>query len=120
MIRVLVVDDNDSILRALSVILESQTDIEVVGLARDGLMTLERAETLMPDVVIMDVEMPIMNGVEATRHIKRLFPSMGVLLLSGAEKYREASVDAGADDYLTKPFDNEALFSKVRDIAARD
>ena len=116
-IRVLIVDDNEIVLRLLADMLKSQSDVEVVGLARDGAEGVERAGDLRPDVVIMDIEMPKMNGLEATRRIKHLVPSVGVLILSGSPGYRKKSLEVGADHCLGKPVDREDLFSTVRDIA---
>ena len=94
-----------------------QPNIEVVGTASNGLEAVEKAQELLPDVVIMDGQMPHMDGVEATRRIKQSTPTVGILFLSVFTDYLEASIDAGADDYLAKDAELEELLSKVTDIA---
>ena len=113
------VDDSGVTPDFLSSVLESRPGVEVVGLARDGLEALEKAKELLPDVVVMDVEMPCMDGMEATRRIKQTLPSMGVLLISGLPGYAEASVAAGGDGFLGKPFKPEELLLLLRNTAAK-
>ena len=119
MIRVLIADDSDNFRRTLSILLEREPDIAVVGVAADGIEAAERVGELLPDVVVMDVVMPNMDGLEATRRIKQTHPSVGVLMLSGSPDYAEASIAIGADGYLTKPFEREELLLRLRNIAAR-
>lgn len=82
MIRVLLVDDHPLVLEGINACLSNVAGIEVVGQANNGLEALELAEALTPDVVLMDVTMPVMNGLEATRELKRRFPDYRVLILS--------------------------------------
>ena len=119
MIRVLIVDDSAVILEGLSSLLEAQPDIKVVGTANDGHEGVDKAGQLLPDVVIMDAQMPNMDGVEATRHVKRDFPSIGVLFLSACADYIESGKAAGADGYLLKDCESEELLAKIRCVAAR-
>ena len=121
MIRVLIADDSEFVLDDLVTLFEATSDIEVVGLARDGLEAFERAQELSPDVVIMDLRMPRMDGLETTRRIKEPLPTTGVLFLSDSTDYDdiEASIAAGGDGYLTKPPDEEKLVDFVRQIAAK-
>ena len=118
MIRILIVDDSAAIRDALSSLLNAAKGFEVVGLAGDGLEAVERAGELLPDVVLMDAQMPNMDGVEATRHIKQTLPNLGILVLSVFADYLEASIDAGAEGYLMKDCEPEELFSELRRIAA--
>ncbi len=117
MIRILIVDDSAGILDGLSSLLDAECGFEVVGLARDGLEALEKARELLPDVIIMDSQMPNMDGVEATRHIKQTAPGIGILFFSVFSDYVEQSRTAGADGYLMKDCDPEELFSELRRIA---
>jgi len=103
-IRVLVVDDHGVVAEGLRQLLASQPDIEVTGLARDGLEALERARVERPDVVLMDVAMPGLNGVEATRRIREECPGCRVVVLSmhsDAEHVQRAFL-AGASGYVLK------------------
>ena len=118
MIRILLVDDSAAIRDALSSLLNAANCFEVVGLAEDGLKAVERAGELQPDVVLMDAQMPNMDGVEATRHIKQILPGVGILVLSVFADCLEASFEAGAEGCLTKDCEPEELFSELRRIAA--
>ena len=118
MIRVLIADDSATMRDGLSSLLSQQGDFEVVGLARDGLEALEKARELRPDLVIMDSQMPNMDGVEATRHIKQTLPGIGILFFSVFADCLEAGITAGADGYLMKDCEPEELFSELRRIAA--
>ncbi len=118
MIRVLIVDDSAAMRDALSSLLNAANCFQVVGIAGDGVKAVERAGELQPDVVLMDAQMPNMDGVEATRRIKQTLPGIGILVLSVFADCLEASVDAGAEGCLTKDCEPEELFSELRRIAA--
>ena len=118
MIRILIVDDSAAMRDALSSLLNAAKGFEVVGFAGDGLEAVERAGELLPDVVLMDAQMPNMDGVEATRHIKLNLPSVRVLSLSVFTDCLEASIAAGAEGYLMKDCEPEELFSELRRVAA--
>ena len=98
--------------------LNAAKGFEVVGFAGDGLEAVERAGELLPDVVLMDAQMPNMDGVEATIQIKQTLPGVGILVLSVFADYLEASIAAGAEGYLMKDCEPEELFSELRRIAA--
>ena len=117
----IIADDSAVVADSISRLLNLQPDLEVVGLAKNGLDAVEKARELLPNVVIMDVEMPKMNGLEATKRIKEVLPDVGILFLSYSTDYDviEASVAAGGDGYLTKPPEREKLLTSVRQIAAR-
>ena len=117
MIRVLIADDSVAIRDSLASLLNPQSGFQVVGLASDGLEAVEKAGELLPDVVIMDAQMPNMDGVEATRRIKQTTPGVGILLFSVFTDYTEAGMTAGADGYLMKDCDLEELFAELRRIA---
>ncbi len=116
-IRVLIVDDSVAIRDGVASILNQASGFRVVGLAADGLEAVEKASELLPDVVIMDAQMPIMDGVEATRRIKRDLPSVGVLFFSVFADFVEASIAAGSDGYLNKDCSPSELFNEIRRIA---
>ncbi len=102
--RVLVVEDDDSFAEALTGRLEADGRLEVAGRARDGREGVELADALRPDVVVMDIALPVMDGVEATREIQRRRPSIAVVAITGWE-YEERAIevrDAGAVDFVAK------------------
>lgn len=106
-IRVLVVDDSVVMRRLVSRALSEDKAFEVAGFAADGAMALSRLAQLAPDVVVLDIEMPGMNGLEALRRMRRLYPDVRVIVLSaltepGTAMALEALL-AGADDYVSKP-----------------
>ena len=119
MIRVLITDDSPVIQDGLKSLLDAQPDFEVVGVAYDGREAVDKAIELLPDVVIMDAQMPVMDGVEATRRIKQAVAGVGILFFSVFAEYVEASNRAGADGYLPKDCDYEELLSELKEIAAR-
>ncbi|TLY41058.1 MAG: response regulator transcription factor, partial [Nitrospirae bacterium] len=81
-IKVLIADDHRVVREGLMAILKTKENIEVVGEAQDGQEAIEKVRTLEPDVILMDVSMPRMGGVEATRQIKREFPHIGIIALT--------------------------------------
>ena len=98
------VEDDDSFAEALTEQLESDGRLEVAGRARDGREGVELAEALRPDVVLMDIALPVMDGVEATREIRRRQPTIAVVAITGWE-YEERAIevrDAGAVDFVAK------------------
>jgi CheY-like chemotaxis protein len=102
--RVLVVEDDDSFAEALRDLLEADGRLEVAGTARDGREGVELAEALRPDVVLMDIVLPVMDGLEATREIRRRQPTIAVVAITGWE-YEERALevqDAGAVDFVGK------------------
>ena len=111
MIKVLVVDDSLVMRKAISRMLSKDANIQVVGTAIDGRDALEKIETLKPDVITMDIEMPVMDGLEALRQIMSKNPipviMMSALTKEGAEITMEA-LSLGACDYVTKDFANMA------------
>ena len=102
--RVLVVEDDESFAEALRRLLEADGRLEVVGTARDGREGVGLAEALQPDVVLMDIVLPVMDGVEATRELRRRQPTIPVVGITGWE-YEERVLevrDAGAVDFVGK------------------
>jgi NarL family two-component system response regulator LiaR len=121
-IKVLLADDDDSFRCLLTAFLGSQDGVEVVGEAGDGLEAVRQAERLNPDLVLMDLEMPVKDGFEATREIKRRLPKTRVVILTiyGSDVYRRAARDFGADGFIDKNNMKDALLAVISEERARD
>ncbi len=117
-IKVLIADDHRVVREGLAAILKTKENIAVVGEAQDGHEALEKVRALLPDVVLMDVSMPRMNGVEATRQIKREFPHIGIIALTmyDEQHYIFDLVRAGATGYLLKDTDSAQIVAAIRAI----
>jgi DNA-binding NarL/FixJ family response regulator len=104
MIRILLVDDQNIVRQGLQALLEPRLKLKVVGTAPDGNSAIEQVETLRPDIVLIDIEMPRMSGITATRKICQQFPTTKVLVLSSHEnrEYVAEALRAGAEGYLLK------------------
>ena len=118
-VRVLLVDDHTVVRRGLRLVFELEDDLEIVGEAADGREALERVAELRPDVVVMDLLMPVMNGVEATRAIRAAYPDVEVVALTSVLEDRMVvdAVEAGAAGYLLKETRPDDLFEAVRAAA---
>ncbi|HEY6707555.1 MAG TPA: response regulator transcription factor, partial [Actinomycetota bacterium] len=101
-IRVLIVDDHALFRRGLEMVLVQEDDVEVVGESGDGAEAIEKAQELMPDVVLMDVRMPRRSGIEATQAIKDLIPHAKILMLTISDEEADLydAIKAGANGYL--------------------
>ena len=104
----------------LRLLLETAADIEVVGEAADGHRAVREAKRLLPDIVLMDLSMPLLNGIEATRQLLKEFPLAKVLILSAHndDQYVQHAMKAGAVGYLVKESAESDLLRAVREIAA--
>jgi two-component system nitrate/nitrite response regulator NarL len=120
-IRVLIADDHRLFAEALEAILAGEGSIEVVGRARNGAEAVELALELGPDLVLMDISMPVMDGVEATRRIRELRPDACVLMLTGSNAAADIdrSRDAGAAGYVTKDRIASELVEAIIEAAGR-
>ncbi len=121
-IRVLIVDDIEPVRQGLHTILRLSDDLEVVGEACDGLEAIRAAESLKPDVVLMDLEMPALGGLEATRRIKERQPKIGVVILTihGDDEMRHQATRVGADAFIEKEASTEDLLVAIRHISTAD
>jgi two-component system NarL family response regulator len=117
----LVVDDQALFRRGVVVVLSANDDIEVVGEASDGEEAVARAQQLQPDVVLMDVRMPRLSGIDAARHIRRMLPATEVLMLTVSDDEDDLyeAVKAGANGYLLKEVAIEEIAETVRAIVQR-
>jgi DNA-binding NarL/FixJ family response regulator len=110
-LRILVVDDQLLYAEAISVLLDQQDGLEVVGIARDGREAIEQAVALRPDVVLMDIKMPRLDGISATRRIRRRLPATRVVVMTAltGDEHVEQALRAGADACIKK-------FSRAGDL----
>jgi two-component system nitrate/nitrite response regulator NarL len=119
-LRILLVDDHLLFRKGLAQLLDSQPDFEVVGEATDGIEAVEQAQSLHPDLVLMDINMPNRDGFEATRRIKTQMPDMQVVMLTVSEDEDDLkeAVRCGASGYLLKNLSPETLFQQLRGLAS--
>ncbi len=119
-IRIIIADDHAVLRHSLSKSLQSETDMEVVAQAKDGRSTVELVKELVPDVVIMDIGMPDLNGIEATRQIIQKFPNVKVIALSmhSGKNFVIEMFKAGACGYLLKDCEFDELVNAIRVVAA--
>lgn len=124
-IRVVIADDQELVRAGFAMVIGSQQDMQVVGQARDGADAVRVAESLHPDVVLMDVRMPGMDGIEATRRITALEPGADegarptrviILTTFDLDEYVMAAINAGASGFLLKDTEPETLLSSIRTV----
>lgn len=118
MIRVLVVDDHTVLRDGLRYLLEAHGDIKIVGMAANGQDAVEQASQSCPDVILMDISMPVMNGIEATKHICEICEHTKVAILSmhHTAEYMQRALEAGAVGYLLKDSAGAELVAAIRAI----
>ncbi|HEY7937420.1 MAG TPA: response regulator [Candidatus Limnocylindrales bacterium] len=121
-IRVLIVDDITETRDHLARLLGFESDMEIVGLAESGRRAIELAMGLKPDIVLMDINMPDMDGIEATEQLSAQVPGASVVMMSvqGEADYLRRSMLAGAREFLVKPFSSDELTSSIRQIYSRE
>lgn len=117
-ISVLLVDDNPTFLRILGDFLGEEEDILVVGMARSGEEALVKANELRPQVILLDLAMPGLNGFNTTPRLRSMMPDVGIIALTvlDANGYREAALTAGADDFVAKANLNTHLVPAIRRV----
>jgi DNA-binding NarL/FixJ family response regulator len=120
MIRVVICDDQEMVREGLRVILKAASDLSIVGTARDGIEAVTLCAEHQPDVVLMDLKMPLMNGIQATRQIREKAPKSHVLVLTtyDADEWVFDAIRAGAVGYLLKDMPAEQLVAAIRGTAA--
>ncbi len=121
-IRVLLAEDHTIVRKGIRSLLDDEAQIEVVGEAGDGREALEKVEDLHPDIVLMDIAMPHMNGLEATRQIKKLFPEVKVIVLTmyTNEEYIFQMLQVGATGYLVKQSAPSELILAIQSVFRGD
>jgi DNA-binding NarL/FixJ family response regulator len=117
-IRVLLVEDHNMVRQGLRALLTAEDSITVVGEARNGRDAIELVRKLRPEVVVMDIAMPLLNGVEATRQIRGLYPATKILILSAhrEDEYVEHAIEAGAGGYIVKENAADVLVKAIQEV----
>ena len=120
-LRILLADDHVTVRQGLKMLIDSQDDMTVVSEASDGAAAVEQARTVRPDVVVMDISMPGMNGLVATRTLKQIQPDSVVVILTrhGDDAYLQELLRAGADGYVLKQSAASELLQAIRATAVR-
>ncbi len=116
--KIILADDHALFIRGINRLLSEKKDIEVIGEAKDGAELLELLETLQPDMILIDISMPNVNGIEAVRKIKKLYPEIKILILSmhKSKEYLNSTISAGADGYILKEDSDNELFSAIETV----
>ena len=120
--RILIAEDHETVRDGLKLIVESQDDMEVVGCAGDGREAIRLAEELKPDIILMDVSMPVLNGLTASAKLNRTMPDIKILTLTRHtdEAYLQELLEAGVCGYVLKQSASENLLRAIRAVAAGD
>jgi len=115
-IKVLIVDDNVKFIQSTKNVLSIERDIEVIGEAREGKEAILKAKELKPDIVLMDVRMPGMNGLMATQELKQIMPEVKTIILTiyDMDEYREAATTSGASGFVLKKSMRNELVQTIR------
>ena len=117
-IRLLVVDDTAETRNLINNLLYFEKDVQVVGSATRGLEGVDMAKKLQPDIVLMDINMPDIDGIQATERIMASVPSIAVIMMSvqGEQDYLRRAMRAGASEFLVKPFSGDDLITTIRQV----
>jgi DNA-binding NarL/FixJ family response regulator len=119
--KILLVEDHEIVRKGIHALLTRNSDFAVVGEASDGSEAIKCLESVSPDLVLMDMNMPVMNGMECTKYIKKKFPGIKVLVLSmhDHENYLIEMLEAGADGYILKNSTNDELIFAIKKVLNR-
>src|SRR3954452_15649287 len=119
-LRVMLADDHETVREGLKMIVNAQDDMEVISVASDGLEAIAQAQQLLPDVLVMDISMPSLNGLKATQKLKELCPQVRVVTLSrhDGDGYVQQLLRAGASGYVLKQSASTELLRAIRAVAA--
>ncbi len=118
LIRVLVADDHAVVRKGIQMIVSTEPSIELVSEAEDGANAVYRAKECRPDVILMDLVMPVKNGIDAAREIKQILPEIKIIVLTTFEDefLLKAAMQAGVDGYILKDADDEALLRAIHNV----
>ncbi len=116
--RILLVDDHKVVREGLRRMLQIEPDLKVVGEAADAKEALAKVESLSPEVILMDIQMPGTDGIELTRQVKQQLPSCNVIILTLYNEYLPQAIEAGASGYLVKDMKRDEILRTIR--AVRD
>jgi len=117
--KVLIVDDSIAVARQLEKIINSAQEFEVIGQGRNGAEAIKLCQQLQPDILCMDMNMPLMDGMTALRSLRQLFPQLAVIMVTSlggvGDKYTEA-LKLGARDVISKPFEAESVLKMLKQL----
>ena len=121
-LRLLIVEDEDLFAQLVEALVASDDRIEVVGRARDGMEGVGLARTLKPDVIVMDIGMPVLDGIEATRRIRSANPTIGVVIFTGSDEARDVqrARDVGAAAFVQKSHIDAVLLAAIHRAAEHE
>ena len=116
--KVLIIDDHAMFGESLALLLSTKGGIDVVGVAKSGEEALDRLKVTSPDIVLVDIEMKDMDGIEVTRRIKRLYPDLGIIVVTmhAGEEYVVEAIRAGAKGYVLKNFSSSFILEAIRTV----
>lgn len=119
-LRILIVEDHQTVREGVKLLVNAQTDMEVVGEAGDGEIAITEAEKLKPDVVLMDISMPNLNGLKATKRLRRIDPGIKILTLTRHtdDGYLQQLISAGSNGYVLKQSAPTELITAIRTVAS--